>query len=129
AVAALTVHLICADGWSMSVLFAETARLYQAFSEGRASPLPPLPIQYADFAIWQRETLPGTLQPQRAFWTRELAGLPPPRLPTDHAGPSVPTYRGARHRFMVAPSLASRLQELSARHGVTIFVTGLAAFQ
>ncbi|MFP5286891.1 MAG: condensation domain-containing protein, partial [Thermoanaerobaculia bacterium] len=94
---ALTLHHIVSDGWSAGVLVREVAALYAAFAEGRPSPLPELPVQYADFAAWQRSRLQGeVLESELSFWRRQLAGLPPRlELPTDRPRPGVQSFRGA----------------------------------
>ena len=94
----VTMHHIVSDGWSMGVFFQELAELYQAFSSGRPSPLPPLPIQYADFAIWQREVMRGSrLERRLSYWKKQLADLPVLELVPDRARPTVQTFRGAQH--------------------------------
>ena len=91
----LTMHHIVSDGWSTGILIREMAVLYEAFSCGRSSPLPELPIQYADFAHWQRQWLQGeVLETQLSYWKRQLLGAPLLELPTDHPRPAVQTFRG-----------------------------------
>src|SRR5262249_16601971 len=94
----LTMHHIISDGWSMGVLFREITLLYEAFSKGATSPLPDLALQYADFALWQRQWLQGeALEAQLVYWKQQLAGAPQLlELPADRPRPSVQTYRGAR---------------------------------
>ena len=91
------MHHIVSDGWSMGVLFRELSALYAAYREGRESPLPELAVQYADYAVWQREQLAGeVLDRQLAYWRERLAGAPELlELPTDHPRPAVQTFRGA----------------------------------
>ena len=105
----LTMHHIVSDGWSTGILIRELATLYVAFCAGGPSPLPALPIQYADFAHWQRQWLQGeVLQTQIAYWKEQLAGAPAViDLPTDHPRPAVQTFRGA-HQSLVLPK---QLQE------------------
>ncbi len=92
----LTLHHIVCDDWSLGVLFLELMSLYRAFSRGLGSPLPALPIQYADYAAWQRAWLKGPdRSAQLAYWKRELDGLPVLELPTDHPRKAVPTHRAA----------------------------------
>jgi amino acid adenylation domain-containing protein len=124
-----TVHHIVADGWSMGVLVREIGALYAAFVKGRPSPLPELPVQYADFAHWQREYLKGeALERQVAYWKQQLSGAPEfLTLPTDRPRPAVQSYRGARHRFALGPELMCGLRELSRRAGATLFMTLAAA--
>ena len=105
--------------------------LYKAFSEGKPSPLPDLPIQYADFAHWQRERLQGeVLEGQVAYWKEQLGGeLAQLQLPTDRSRPAVQTHRGARHGFDLPKGLAEKINSLSRQQGVTLFMTLLAAFK
>src|SRR5207249_4058641 len=95
----LTTHHIAADGWSIEVLWKEIAALYGSFVSGRGAALPELPIQYADFALWQRTWLQGEiLDSQLAYWRNQLAGAPALlELPLDYPRPAIQTYRGARH--------------------------------
>jgi natural product biosynthesis luciferase-like monooxygenase protein len=126
----LTMHHIITDGWSMDLLGKELIALYDAFSQGRPSPLAELPIQYADFAIWQRDWLQGDVLDQKvAYWKRQLQDLTALELPTDHPRPAQQSYRGATHSFVLPQSLWSQLQRLSQQHGATTFMTLLAAFQ
>ena len=99
----LTMHHSVSDGWSISVLMREMAVLYHAFSTGQPSPLPDLPIQYIDYAIWQRKWLTGeVLEQQAGYWKRQLSGdLPTLDLPTDHPRPLVQTFRGAITKFQI----------------------------
>jgi amino acid adenylation domain-containing protein len=126
----LTLHHIITDGRSNEVLMRELSTLYRAFVAGRSSPLAPLPIQYADYALWQREWLHGeVLEAQLTYWQRELANLSTLRLPTDFPRPVVQSRRNARHIFMLPDDLFVRLQNLSQQEGVTLFMALLAAFQ
>jgi amino acid adenylation domain-containing protein len=126
----LTMHHILTDGWSMGILFHELRTLYQAYCEGRESPLPELPIQYADYAIWQRQWLQGpVLDKQLAYWRQQLAELPVLQLPTDYPRPAVPSFRGASHYLTIPQRVTEALRELSQREGATLFMTLLAAFQ
>ncbi|MDB4948385.1 MAG: pcbAB [Gemmatimonadetes bacterium] len=126
----LTVHHIAADGWSIGVLFREMAALYEAFREGRPSPLPDLPVQYADFAAWQRGWLSDeVLAPQLAYWRARLADAPRVmELPTDRPRPTEGRHRGGMLRFSVPADLAARLRETARRHDATTFMVLLAAF-
>jgi amino acid adenylation domain-containing protein len=126
----LTMHHITSDGWSLDILSRELRTLYAAFSEGKPSPLPRLPIQYADFAVWQREWLQGeVLESQLDYWKKQLAGAPSAlELPTDRQRPLVPTYRGAIQSRALSEDVAASLKALSQREGVTLFMTLLAAF-
>jgi amino acid adenylation domain-containing protein len=126
----LVTHHIASDGWSMGILLRELAALYTAFSKGDPSPLPELPIQYADFSIWQRRRLQGdVLQAQLAYWKGQLSGVPVLELPTDRLRPPVQTFRGARQSLKLSKILLDQLKKLSRSRGVTLFMTSLAAFQ
>ncbi|HEX7330560.1 MAG TPA: amino acid adenylation domain-containing protein [Pyrinomonadaceae bacterium] len=127
----LTMHHIISDGWSMGVLTKEVALLYGAFSRGEDSPLPELPVQYADFAVWQRNWLTGeVLERHLDYWRKQLTGAPGLlELPTDRPRPPVQTHRGASHSVILAGELSERLNALSREHGTTLFMTLLAAFQ
>src|SRR6185312_5240720 len=112
------------------VFVRELGTLYNAFVEGRPSPLPELPIQYADFAAWQRRWLQGSvLEAQLAYWSRQLGGVAPLELPTDRPRPAVQSYRGASQSFVLPAHLSQALKTLSQQEGVTLFMTLLAAFQ
>jgi amino acid adenylation domain-containing protein len=126
----LLLHHIISDGWSMGVLIEELAALYRAFGDGGPSPLPPLPIQYPDFAAWQQQWLQGeVLETQLSYWKRHLAGVPVLELPTDRPRPVVQPARGARQWLELSKDLTSGLKALSRREGVTLFMTLLAAFK
>jgi len=130
-VIALTLHHIVSDGRSTDILARELAALYQAFATGRPSPLPELPVQSADFAVWQRSWLAGeVLEQEIAFWRRQLAGLPPLlELPTDRPRPAVRSFRGAARPVRLAAGLGRRLEALARREGTTLFMVLLAGFQ
>ena len=125
----LTLHHIVSDGWSMGVLVDEVATLYAAFCEDRPSPLPPLPIQYADFAHWQRQWLQGdVLNQQLGYWKTQLTGIPELlELPTDRPRPPVQTYAGDLYTFELDSTLTEQLNTLSRQQGTTLFMTLLAA--
>jgi amino acid adenylation domain-containing protein len=127
----LTMHHIVSDGWSLGVLLREVAALYEAFTKGEPSPLGELPIQYADFAVWQRASLSGeALRPQLAYWRRQLAGgLTPLALPADKPRPPAQTFRGARRFFALSPELTGALKALGRAHNATLYMTLLAAFK
>jgi amino acid adenylation domain-containing protein len=136
----LNLHHIVADGWSIGVLIRELGILYKAFVEDKrclmSTLLPELPIQYADFAQWQREWLQAVgengcspLQTQLAYWRKQLDGISVLNLPTDRVRPAVPTYRGAKQFLELPHSLTQALETLSYQEDVTLFMTMLAAFQ
>ncbi len=127
----LNLHHIASDGWSKGLLLRELKTLYEAFMEGKPSPLPELPVQYADFAVWQREWLQGeALEQQLGYWRKQLEGCPAVlEMPTDRPRPARQTYRGALMPWKLPDSLSAALGELSRREGATLFMTLLAAFQ
>ncbi len=128
-IAIVTMHHIISDGWSIGVFIREFATLYEAFASGKPSPLPELPIQYPDFAYWQRQWLQGeVLEARLAYWKRQLVGMSELKLPTDRPRPSVPTFRGAWESLHLSAELSQKLETLSHREGVTLFMTLLAAF-
>ncbi|MDA9762113.1 amino acid adenylation domain-containing protein, partial [Desulfobacterales bacterium] len=124
------VHHIAFDGWSAGVFLRELGLLYTAFSAGQPSPLSELPIQYADYAVWQREWLQGgVLEDQLGYWKQQLGSeIPVLQLPTDRPRPAVQTSRGATESFLLAKELKNKLNKLSQREGVTLFMTLLAAY-
>jgi amino acid adenylation domain-containing protein len=127
----LLMHHIVSDGWSMEVLFRELPVLYETYCESRKSPLPELPVQYADYAVWQREQLAGeVLDRQMAYWKVRLAGAPELlELPTDHPRPAVQTFRGAQERIELPLELLERLERLARSEGATLYMVMLSAFQ
>src|ERR1700730_18253644 len=126
----LTMHHIVSDGWSTGILIREMAVLYEAFSGGRSSPLPELPIQYADFAHWQRQWLQGEiLETQLTYWRRHLLGASPLNLPTDRPRPAVQTFRGSLQSLLLPKHMGEGLKALSREQGITLFMTLLAAFK
>lgn len=126
----LNLHHIISDGWSIGVLVRELGVIYTAFTEGKPSPLPDLPIQYADFAHWQREYLQGeVLESHLSYWRQQLKDLPVLNLPIAHPHPTVPSYQGATQLLDLSPSLTASLEALSDQAGVSLFMTLLAAFQ
>ena len=127
----LTMHHIISDGWSMAVLEREVGLLYGSYSQGMESPLAELEIQYADYAMWQREWLQGeVLERELGYWREQLSGeLPVLELPTDGVRPAVQTYNGAIQRFVVFPEVGRTLRKFSRAHGCTLYMTLLAAFQ
>ncbi|MBU7585508.1 MAG: non-ribosomal peptide synthase/polyketide synthase [Nostoc sp. TH1S01] len=126
----LCMHHIVSDGWSIGVLIEELAALYNAYSMGQPSPLAPLTVQYADFALWQRQWLQGNvLQSQLNYWEQQLADAPTLLpLPTDRPRPAVQTFSGAYQEFPLSAQLTNRLVKLSQEQGTTFFMTLLAAF-
>jgi amino acid adenylation domain-containing protein len=130
-IAVVAMHHIISDAWSMRVFFREMAVLYNSFSQGRPSPLPPLPIQYADYAAWQRQWLQGdVLERQMDYWRKQLEGSPGLlALPTDRPRPPVQTANGANLAFEVPPELAEQLRAFARKEGATLFMVVLAAFQ
>ncbi len=126
----LAVHHSVCDGWSLTLLLRELATLYTAFTAKQPSPLPSLPLQYADFTLWQRERLQGdVLQLQLTYWKRQLADAPTLlNLPTDHLRPAVQSYRGAHYHFEIPVDLRNKLATLSQAHNATLFMTLLGAF-
>ncbi|NEU79519.1 non-ribosomal peptide synthetase [Nostoc sp. UIC 10630] len=124
------MHHIVSDGWSMGVFVQELAALYDAYSQGQPLPLAPLPVQYADFAVWQRQWLQGdVLQTQMAYWQQQLADAPGLlSLPTDRPRPTEQTFSGAHLKFELSVELTAALTQLSQQQGVTLFMTLLAAF-
>ena len=127
----LSTHHIVTDGWSVGVFFQELATLYNAFSQGQPSPLPELPIQYADFAIWQRQWLQGdVLETQLAYWKQQLGTNPPVlELPIERSRSSAQTSSGRKQFFALSPRLTAALKTLSQQEGVTLFMSLLAAFK
>ncbi|MEP6703342.1 MAG: condensation domain-containing protein, partial [Acidobacteriota bacterium] len=127
----LTMHHIVSDGWSLGILVKEMTAIYQAIIEHRPVDLPELPIQYADFARWQREWLEGeVLEEQLGYWQKHLAGAPGVlNLPIANPRRSIQTFNGGRCFKRLSPSQSAALVALSRREGATLFMTLLAAFQ
>lgn len=126
----LNMHHIICDDWSMGVLIRELGTLYAAFAQNQPSPLLELPLQYADFAHWQREWLQGeVLQTQLAYWREQLNGISILHLPTDKPRPAIQSYRGATQFLELPKKLIDALEKLSQQEGVTLFMTLLATFQ
>ncbi|HST60256.1 MAG TPA: amino acid adenylation domain-containing protein, partial [Longimicrobium sp.] len=124
------IHHIVADGWSLGLFFGELSALYGAYRDGAESPLPPLPLQYADFAAWQRAHLAGAeLDRQLGYWRGRLDGAPGLlELPTDRPRPAVQSYHGARETVEFPPALLDRLQALGRGEGATLYMVLLGAF-
>jgi len=126
----LNLHHVISDGWSMGVLNHELTALYGAFVQGLPSPLPELPIQYADFSEWQREWLSGdVLERQLNYWREQLRDVPVLDLPLDRPRPPVQSFEGASRSVSIPEALSRDLQTLGQRHQVTLFMTLLASFQ
>ncbi|NER82687.1 MAG: AMP-binding protein, partial [Leptolyngbya sp. SIO1D8] len=126
-----TMHHIVYDGWSGSIFTHELSALYQAFSTGKSALLPDLPIQYSDFAVWQRHELQESkLAPQLSYWKQQLKNAPPLlQLPTDRPRPLVPSYRGARQSFLLPKDLIDALKVIGRKVEATLFMTLLTAFK
>ncbi|TIU44043.1 MAG: non-ribosomal peptide synthetase, partial [Mesorhizobium sp.] len=126
----LTQHHIASDGWSMGVLVRELSQLYRAFAAGQDDPLPPLAIQYPDYAAWQRQWLSGErLQSQAQYWRNALSGAPARlALPTDRVRPAQQSFAGASVPIVIDADLTRDLKRLSRQHGTTLFMTVLAAW-
>src|SRR5271168_1757697 len=127
----LTLHHIIFDGFSIyHVLVPELAAIYRAYSHHEPSPLPELPVQFADFAIWQREWLAqsGSLDAHLAYWRKQLAGVSMPQLPIDHQRPPVQSFRGSILPLALSPEVSQKLKLLARQNGCTLFMTLLAGF-
>src|SRR5262249_17909063 len=127
----LLMHHIVTDGWSMCVLFTEIARLYEAAVAGRPSPLPDLPMQYMDFARWQRASLtPDAIERQLTYWRAQRGGADPVLdLPADRVRPAIRTGRGAVQQRVFPRELTDHLRAVGRSANATLFMTLLAAFQ
>ncbi|MEW6735520.1 MAG: condensation domain-containing protein, partial [Acidobacteriota bacterium] len=127
----ITMHHIVSDGWSMGIFVREVLALYEAFVTAKPPTLPELPIQYADFAYWQRQWFQGTvLETQLSYWKEKLGGtLPILELPTDRPRPAIQSFRGACQYLLLSRELTQSLNAMSQRESVTLFMTLLAAFQ
>jgi len=126
----IIVHHIIADGWSMGILREELSAYYQAIVTGTAPAIAPLPIQYADFTLWQRQYLTeAVLAPQLDYWQHQLADIPPViELPLDRPRPAVQTFAGGSQSFQLSPEISQQLKAFSGQAGVTLFMTLLSAF-
>jgi amino acid adenylation domain-containing protein len=127
----VVLHHIASDGWSWGILYKELAEFYEHFITGKQSSLPELPIQYADFSVWQRNWLQGeVLERQLSYWKDRLAGAPPLlELPTDRPRPAIQSYPGAVESAVLPDDLLEALHELSTREDVTLFMILFAAFK
>jgi len=126
----ITLHHIITDGWSLRIFIRELSIIYQAWLQGKPSPLPALSIQYGDYAAWQRQWLQGeVLQQQVDYWHQQLAGVPALlELPTDKPRPAQQSYHGAHYSQRLSPTLTAAITTLSHQHGVTVFMTLLTTF-
>jgi amino acid adenylation domain-containing protein len=125
-----TMHHIISDAWSIGILIEEVSILYEAFGAGRPSPLPELPIQYADYSVWQRDCLEkGLLEPQLAYWKKQLAETSMLALPADRPRSAEQSQNGATRDFVIAAAIAQKLKKLAENSGATLFMVMLAAFQ
>ncbi len=131
AVLCTVAHHISTDGWSFGVLMDELSTLYSAFSTKQPSPLPPLPLQYADYAAWHRDWLAGgILAEQLPYWQKQLAApLPVLDLPTDRPRPAVQTHYGHELKLVLTPEMTTQLEQFSAHEKVSLFMTLLAGYQ
>ncbi len=126
----IAFHHIIYDGWSKDVFLRELSVLYEVFCLGQSSPLPKLPVQYADYAVWQREWLQGESKKQLLdYWKSRLSGASALELPTDKPRPAEQSYRTENRSFNLSPDLTEALKALSRHEGVTFFMTLVAAFQ
>ncbi|PPS41252.1 non-ribosomal peptide synthetase [Chroococcidiopsis sp. TS-821] len=126
----LTMHHIAVDAWSLGIFFRELSALYKAFSRNQPSPLTALPIQYADFAAWQRQSLQGSLLEDLAYWKQKLHNAPDLlQLPCDRPRPAVQSFAGKTLSFHISQSITTALKQLSQASGATLFMTLLAALQ
>ncbi|MBV9774521.1 MAG: amino acid adenylation domain-containing protein, partial [Gemmatimonadetes bacterium] len=126
-----TFHHLAVDGWSGGIFYEEWFRCYAGLVLGQDPRLPELKVQYADFAVWQRDWLSGErLQEQVSYWRKRLEGAPLAlEIPTDRVRPPLRSYRGAQHRVFVSPDLKARLEALCAREGITLFILLMAAYK
>jgi len=126
----LTMHHIISDGWSIGILVEELAVIYEAFLNNRPSPLPELPIQYADFSEWQRAWLGGNvIEQQLGYWKKQLEDVQPLELPTTYVRPAAMTHAGAAVPVEVPAEVSVNLRRLCRQHGATLYMVLLAAFQ
>ena len=129
-VLAITIHHIVSDGWSLGIFFDELSALYGAFWRGEEDPLPELAVQYADYAVWERQWMKGeVLRQQAEYWETTLSGAPAVlELPADHARPAQQDYRGRFEKFVLDKELTAGLKELGKRQGTTLYMTVLAGW-
>ncbi len=126
----IVLHHIASDGWSRSVLVRELVEIYASYKDGREAVLPLLPIQYADYSIWQRKYLQGeVLGDKLGYWKAKLEDVSPLQLPTDYSRPGIQSSRGAMQGFKISQGLTAQLTAISHHHGATLYMTLLAAFK
>ena len=126
----VNMHHIITDGWSFGVFYREISVLYQSFESGDASPLPDLPLQYGDYALWQHDFLQATrMENLLSYWRGQLADLTPQQLPTDRIRTSLSSFKGERQGFSLGDALTAKLKRLSQQEGVTLFTTLLTCFK
>ncbi|NER00731.1 MAG: hypothetical protein F6K30_29230, partial [Cyanothece sp. SIO2G6] len=127
----VTMHHIVSDGWSMGLFIHELTTLYGAYRRGQPSPLTPLPIQYADYTLWQRQWLRGSVfDNQMHYWQQQLADAPPLlKLPTDHPRPPVQTFEGRTYAMLVSPALSQQVINFTRQQETTLFMVLLATYQ
>ncbi len=127
----VVMHHIISDGWSIGVLIRELTALYEAYCAGEPSPLPELGLQYADYAMWQREYLQGSvLEQELGYWRKQLEGAPSVlELPTDRPRPPVQTFRGSVQSIVLSEELTRGVREMSQREGMTLFMGLMGGFQ
>ncbi|MCB0155793.1 MAG: amino acid adenylation domain-containing protein [Anaerolineae bacterium] len=127
----LTMHHIISDGWSLGIIYRELTAFYNATLSQTTVSLPELPIQFADFALWQRTWLSGqVLEKQLAYWQKQLAGASTAlSLPTDHPRPAIQSHHGRQHKFSLSKALSNQLKRFSRQQGATLYMVLLAAFQ
>ncbi len=126
----LTMHHIVSDGWSTGILLRELSSMYEAYTNGEEPLLEPLGVQYADYAVWQREWMSSAGDQQLNYWKNQLSGAPEVlELPTDKVRSAVQSFEGSAQSFRLNPEVSARLSEISRREGVTLYMLLLAAFQ
>ncbi|HYC29284.1 MAG TPA: condensation domain-containing protein, partial [Chitinophagaceae bacterium] len=126
----VVLHHIATDGWSRGIMIKELSVLYEAYANSRPGILPALPVQYADYALWQREHLDGPyLQEKISYWQQKLSGVAPLQLPTDHCRPAIQSTKGAGIGLRIGKELTNQLKALTQQQGATLYMTLLAAFK
>ncbi len=125
----VNMHHIITDGWSIGLLIQELVTFYAAYKNGQNAAMPPLEIQYGDYAVWQKEYLSGeVLKEKLDYWEKTLAGVEPLALPTSHPRPAKQTYRGAKYAFELSPKISAGLNRISKNNDATLYMTVLSAF-